>query len=115
MLHLDTMLLYVREFVATLGVVIITYGATRAAINLVRFVLGRDVTVNYVRVQFGTAIILGLEFVVAADIVGSMVKPDYYDIGLLAILVIIRTFLSYFLTLELAQLTPQEKIDLRKS
>jgi uncharacterized membrane protein len=46
---------------------------------------------------------------VGADIVGSLVQPDYYNLGLLAILVVIRTVLSYFLNLELAMLTPQQR------
>lgn len=115
MLYLDSFLLYVREFIAAAGVLIITYGSFRASYQLIKLVLGKDVAINYVRIQFGTSIILGLEFMVAADIVESMIKPDYYDLGLLAILVAVRTFLSYFLSLELADLTPQEKIDLRKS
>ncbi len=114
MLYLDTVLLYIREIIAAIGVLIITYGSIRAGLQLFRLVRGKDITTNYVRIQYGTAIILGLEFMVAADIVESMVQPDYYKIGLLAGLVLIRTFLSYFLSIELAELTPQEKSDLRK-
>jgi|SRR5579872_619826 len=114
MLYLDNVLLYIREFIAAVGVFIITYASARAAIQLFRLVRGINITTSYIRIQYGTAIILGLEFMVAADIVESMVEPDYYKMGLLAGLVVVRTFLSYFLGLELADLTPQEKLEIRK-
>ncbi len=41
---------------------------------------------------------------IGADIIESMAKPTYYDVGILGILVVIRTFLSYFLGKELAEL-----------
>lgn len=64
---------------------------------------------NYVRLQFGNSVILGLEFMVGADIIGSLVAPDYYNLGLLAIIVLVRTILSYFLNIELEALTPRQR------
>ena len=65
--------------------------------------------VNRIRLELGHGIILGLEFIVAADIIESIAKPNYYDIGMLAILVLIRTFLNYFLNMELQELGPEKK------
>jgi uncharacterized membrane protein len=109
MLFLDNTLLYIREFIATIGVVVITVGALKSVAQLYRLVRYRSITANYIRLQFGNSVILGLEFMVGADIVGSLVQPDYYNLGLLAILVLIRTILSYFLNLELAALTPDQQ------
>jgi len=69
----------------------------------------KNVDTNAIRLQFGNSIILGLEFMVGADIVGSLVEPDYYNLGLLGILVLIRTILSYFLNIELESLSPQQR------
>ena len=54
------------------------------------------------RSDFGKAILLGLEFLIASDIVGTVaVGPTFQDLGILALLVVIRTFLSFSLELEI--------------
>lgn len=109
MLFFDTALLYIREGIAAIGVLVIAAGALRSAYQLLLSVIQRNVSLNTIRLQFGNSVILGLEFMVGADIVGSMVQPDYYNLGLLAILVLVRTILSYFLDIELQALTPQQR------
>jgi uncharacterized membrane protein len=64
---------------------------------------------DYIRLQFGESVILGLEFMVGADIIGSLIAPDYYNLGMLAIIVGVRTVLSYFLSRELRDLTPVQR------
>jgi uncharacterized membrane protein len=54
------------------------------------------------RQQVGKAILLGLEFLVAADIIRTVaVDPTFSGVGVLAILVAVRTFLSFTLEVEL--------------
>lgn len=113
MLFFDSVLLYIREFIAMLGVLVISIGALRSLYQLALLIMQRNMDANYIRLQFGNSVILGLEFMVGADIVGSLVKPDYYNLGLLAILVLIRTILSYFLNIELEALTPQQRQQLK--
>jgi uncharacterized membrane protein len=47
--------------------------------------------------RFATWLLLGLEFELAADIIGSVVSPSWMDIGELAAIAVIRTFLNFFL------------------
>jgi uncharacterized membrane protein len=55
------------------------------------------------RQQVGKAILLGLEFLVAADIIRTVaVAPTFSGVGVLAILVAVRTFLSFTLDVELS-------------
>lgn len=49
----------------------------------------------------GSYILLSLEILIAADIIESIVKPTFQDILKLAILVVIRTVISYFLHKEI--------------
>ena len=54
------------------------------------------------RSDFGKAILLGLEFLVASDIVGTVaVGPTLQDLGVLGLLVLVRTFLSFALEVEI--------------
>jgi uncharacterized membrane protein len=54
------------------------------------------------RANLGRAILLGLELLVAADIVGTVAAPlDLASIGALGLVVLIRTFLSFSLEVEI--------------
>lgn len=100
----------IRDGIGLIGVAIICFGAASAAYQYVMLLINQTYDVNSIRLLFGDSIILGLEFMMGADIIGSLVAPDYYNLGLLAIIVAIRTVLSFFLSRELDQrITIQKK------
>jgi uncharacterized membrane protein len=93
----------VAEVVDGAGVAVIVIGAVIAAgaavVRLQRRLAG---TYRLFRVQLGQAILLGLELLVAGDIVRTVATtPTLEDVGVLAIIVLIRTFLSFSLEVEL--------------
>jgi uncharacterized membrane protein len=51
--------------------------------------------------RYGMWLLLGLEFELAADIIRSVVSPTWKDLGQLAAIAVIRTFLNYFLEKDL--------------
>src|SRR5919112_982123 len=54
------------------------------------------------RANLGRGILLGLELLVAADIIGTVaVTPSFESLGVLAMIVLIRTFLSFSLEVEI--------------
>ncbi|HVJ33783.1 MAG TPA: DUF1622 domain-containing protein [Terriglobia bacterium] len=54
------------------------------------------------KIRIGKTLLLGLEMLVAADIVKTIaVEPSFLSLGVLAGLVVIRTFLSWSLVLEI--------------
>jgi uncharacterized membrane protein len=54
--------------------------------------------------------LLGLEFLIASDIVGTVaVGPTFKDLGILGLLVLVRTFLSFALELEITGHWPWER------
>lgn len=54
------------------------------------------------RVRLGRGILLGLEFLIAADIIHTVaVELTFWNVGVLAVIVLIRTFLSFTLEVEL--------------
>ncbi len=54
------------------------------------------------RVRIGRTLLLGLEILVAADIVKTVaLEPTFSSLGVLAGLVLVRTFLSWTLVLEI--------------
>lgn len=61
-----------------------------------------EATFHGVRQRLGRGILLGLELLVAADIIHTVaVELSFQTVGVLAIIVLIRTFLSFTLELEL--------------
>lgn len=60
-----------------------------------------------VRTVFGRSILLGLEFLVAADIIRTVaVQPSLENVGVLGLIVLIRTFLSFSLQAEIEGRSP---------
>ena len=61
-----------------------------------------DMAYAQIRAELGRGILLGLEFLVAADILDTVaVTPSYESLGILALIVIIRTLLSFALQVEI--------------
>ncbi len=110
MTHLyEHVLLIIDTLISLAGILVIAYGVAKAFYLYIKGLLGMPIDINRIRLELGYAIILGLEFFVAADIIESVIRPTFYDIGMLAALVLIRTFLSYFLNLELQDLAPEKQ------
>jgi uncharacterized membrane protein len=96
------------------GVVTIVAGAVVATVVAVAALLRRQTGTIYevYRRRLGRSILLGLEFLVAADIISTVaVDPTFESVGVLALIVLIRTFLSYSLELEITGRLPWQKPD----
>jgi uncharacterized membrane protein len=62
------------------------------------------------RQQLGQTILLGLEFLVAGDIVRTVATtPNLTSVAILAAIVLIRTFLSFSLEVEITGRWPWQK------
>ena len=62
------------------------------------------------RADLGRAILLGLELLVIADIIGTVaIEPNLHNLAVLAVIVIIRTFLSFTLELEVSGRWPWQQ------
>ena len=103
----------VAKVVELFGIGIIAVGAFGTlAIFVSAFARGtdRDVAVANFRSSLGRAILLGLEFLVAADIINTVaVTPTLLSIAVLAGIIIIRTFLSFSLEVEIEGRWPWQR------
>jgi uncharacterized membrane protein len=100
----DSLLRLTARGMEVAGTLIIALGALAATVAFLRMVLrtgaARDAYHDY-RVNLGRAILLGLEFLVAADIVGTVaIDPTFRNLGVLALIVAVRTALSFALEVE---------------
>ena len=100
--------------IEALGIFIITiialHSILRAGLRLVRKE-GMEIVFQELRQHLGQGILLGLELLIAADIIQTVaVKLTFETVGVLCVVVFIRTFLSFTLEVELTGKWPwQEK------
>lgn len=106
------------EWGDALGVAVIVIGVVW---GLIRFPLdlsrqGVDYAYKMVRNQITRTLLLGLEVLVAADIIRTVaVSPTLLSVSVLAAIVAIRTFLSWSLILEMEGRWPWQRLPSGKS
>jgi uncharacterized membrane protein len=86
------------------AVIVVSYGALEAFVKLLWIIVTPSTTHGERKTlwrRFGVWLLLGLEFELAADIIGSVISPSWKDIGELGAIAVIRTFLNYFLEQDL--------------
>ena len=89
------------------GVAIIAIGCAVALVTGFKDFSNLNRYYTYVRREFGRPLILGLEILVAADIIRTItVDPSLESVGVLAILVAVRIALSFSLDIEVDGIAP---------
>ena len=92
----------VGKGIDTVGVGVMVIGALLATGRAVANAKHRFTDVyRRFRQQLGRSILLGLELLVAADIIRTVAAPTLSSVLVLALIVAIRTFLSFSLELEI--------------
>jgi uncharacterized membrane protein len=103
--RLDTYLQATAHAIEVVGIAVIVLGASAATLYFFWQLLrgGRPAsTYHAYRANLGRGILLGLEFLVAADIIGTVaVDPTLQSLAVLAGIILIRTFLSFSLEVEI--------------
>lgn len=95
------------------GVAVIALGVLASTVIAAGALLqrrNRNCVYRGYRKSLGRSILLGLELLVAADIIRTVaVAPTFETVGVLAAIVLIRTFLSFTLELEITGRWPWQK------
>ncbi len=91
-----------------LGVVVIILAVVFATIQLMRtWRAAPKAAYDQYRANLGRGILLGLELLVGADIIATVTAPlTWESVGLLGVIVLIRTFLSFSLETEIEGTLP---------
>lgn len=110
--QLHYILVIIQHIVSSIGIFIIISGVAYTGVQYIYYVIMGDLNsqgtrINQIRLTLGRVLILGLEFIVAADLIGTTTTPDYYAVGLLAIIVCIRTVLSFSINRELMSISKE--------
>ena len=106
---------FVLPLLKALSVLIIIWGVVCAAIRLVGMEIKvlqgkqykRDAAV--IRQHLGYYLLLGLEFLIAVDVIETLMHPDWKEFGILAGLVVLRTLMSFSLHWELKEIEKDQQ------
>lgn len=101
--------------ISSISLAIVVYGAVIAFYEFLRNELKRfagNYTVTNIRklrADLGTYLLLGLEFLIASDILKTVLEPGLDELAILGGIVVLRTVLSIFLNREIKELGEEEK------
>ena len=98
-----------------LSVLIIIWGVACAALRLVGMEIKvmqgkqykRDAAL--IRQHLGFYLLLGLEFLIAVDVIETLMRPDWKELGVLAGLVVLRTLMGFSLHWELKEIEKDQQ------
>jgi len=86
------------------GIGVIVVGVFVASVVYLKdsYAVSSEIAYTRYRANLGRGILLGLEILIGADIIATIISPLTWDsVGLLGLVVIIRTFLSFSLEAEI--------------
>lgn len=97
--------------IETIGVLVIIIGSAVASFRFLSNLRkeAEGVAYDVLRRRLGRAIILGLEFLIAGDIIRTVIVADTLtNVTILGLIILIRTFLGFTLHLEIEGRWPWE-------
>src|SRR5262245_18106436 len=102
---------YVALCVGAAAALLFAIGAVQALFHAARSLGSGDDTFEKREAfrRFGTWLVLALEFELAADVLRTAISPSWSDIGQLAAIAAIRTFLNFFLERDLEKAAERRK------
>jgi uncharacterized membrane protein len=107
---------YVSRGFEVAGVIVLVVGFLSGVVRALHaYVTGRaEASYDVMRRYFGRSILLGLEILVAADLIRTVaVDPTWENVLVLGLIVLIRTFLSFSLEVEMDGVWPWRRWQLR--
>ena len=113
----ESVMEFTLPLLKTLAFLIIIWGVFCAAVRLVgmeiKLLRGkpykRDAAV--IRQHLGFYLLLGLEFLIAVDVIETLMHPGWKELGVLGALVVLRTLMSFSLHWELKEIEKEQQGD----
>jgi uncharacterized membrane protein len=102
-----TSLTWLKLVIEVIGAIVIAWGCFSTALEIVQRARGhQNFSFTSLRLRLGRFLAMGLEYQLAADIIGTAIAPSWEQLGKLAAIATIRTALNFFLNLELEKEAP---------
>lgn len=98
---------FLSLIIGIIGIVIICWGVLLALLDFFHIkydrLRGRNIRNRryLLRHHLGSYLLLGLEFLIAADVVRTIIQPTLMELAILGSIIAIRTAISFFLNMEM--------------
>ena len=102
----------VADLIEVLAVAVISFGVIAACVSalITRFKVGADEAFTRFKRLMARGLLIGLDLLIAADIIKTVtLEPTFENVLALGVLVLIRTFLSWSLILEITGHWPWQR------
>ncbi|MCB0518813.1 MAG: DUF1622 domain-containing protein [Lewinellaceae bacterium] len=113
--QIENVLDYIAQIIELISTGILLTGFGKAAFGFVKTELSGAFRtddpngLSLIRLQLGTYILLGLDFYIVSDIIHSMIRPELNELVSLAVIVVMRTTIGFFLGKEIAEIKRSEE------
>lgn len=99
---------WISLIIGSLGILVIVWGVTLTFAKFWIKELSRNNVESlkkneHLRHTLASYLLLGLEILIAADVIKTISNPELKEIAILASIVVIRTVISHFLDLEIVE------------
>lgn len=97
---------YISLVVGILGIIVIVLGAIRTFAKVIVIEISQDTERKTtkerqkIRRQLSSYLLLGLELLIAGDVIRTIIRPNLEEIAVLGSIVTIRIIISFFLNRE---------------
>jgi uncharacterized membrane protein len=95
-----------------MALVVIVFGTVEAFVTGLRLMITRSANgaeKREVWLRYGRALVAGLTFQLAADIIETSINTSWEAVGRIAAVAVIRTFLNFFLERDLAEVRDRQE------
>lgn len=105
-LSLHDAILLLADAVQLAGTLVIVLSALYAILAYGKSFMmqkGKPANMQEIRIQLGRGLVLGLEFLIGADIIRTLAVPSLQEIAILGAIVLVRTILSLTIEYEIGR------------
>lgn len=104
----------IATIISIVSIAVVVYGTITATLAIIKHELTRFKKqfsiqpLRVIRADLGTYLLLGLELLIASDILKTIVEPGLHELLILGGVVVLRTVLSVFLNKEIREIDAEQ-------
>lgn len=102
-MFLEQSSIIIAEIIGFIGVSIMCIGAIKSLYEFLHSFLHKYDQLTEIRIGLVKHLSLGLEFLVARDIIATIIQPSLQKLGILLAIILLRTLLAYILLWEVRE------------
>lgn len=108
----------IRQIFEIAGIITIIIGGIYTIYDYLKNLFLKNLKSRLLFIQFkfnmSRTVVMGLELIIAGDVINTIIAQSYQDIGMLMLIVIVRTLINFSMNKDLETITPEDRRALDK-